>query len=110
MMIRNYPEPTQLHEDIAKGLSKMLEASGHPVEIGVVPCTNDGFGFAYIYLRSICFNATDLYIQDSIYQYCKSHGVYLNHCGMTEFDIYTLAIRSEDDAYKLLAALRLEGY
>ena len=100
----------RVYESLAESLSNMVNTIDNIATIGVYPCENKDIGFAYIYLVlfSLAIDRSD--IKNTIYNYCKKHGIELNSINNDFVNMYFLVIRSEEDVCKLLAVLKLEGY
>ncbi len=109
MTMKEEPMDMYIYESLVDGLSNMVNAIDKLAIVGVAPCVNKHIGFAYIYLVSFSPATNKLKIETVIYNYCKEHDVWLNRSGGA-IDTFCLVIQSEEDAYKLLAVLRLEGY
>lgn len=110
MTMKEEPMDMYIYESLVDGLSNMVNAIDKLAIVGVAPCVNKHIGFAYIYLISFSPATNKLKIETIIYNYCKKHNVWLNRSDIGTIDTFSLVIQSEEDAYKLLALLRLEGY
>ena len=98
-----------IYKSLTESLSNMISVIDRMAIVGVSPCENEHIGFAYVYLTSYSTALLLLDIETTVYNYCKKHDIWLNRSN-TIFSTFSFVIRSEEDAYKLLAVLKLEGY
>lgn len=104
-----------IYKSLTESLSNMISVIDRMAIIGVSPCENERIGFAYVYLTAYSTSLLLLDIETTVYNYCKKHDIWLNRSDIGSSDLisigtFSFVIRSEEDAYKLLAVLKLEGY
>lgn len=109
-MMKEESRDIHICESLAESLSNMVNKIDNIATIGVYPCENKDIGFAYIYLVSFSLAIDRSDIKNTIYDYCKKHGIELNSINNDFINMYFLVMQSEEDVYKLLAVLKLEGY
>lgn len=103
-------------KSLAESLSNMINVIDRMAIVGVYPCENKRIGFAYVYFIAYSTSLLLLDIETTVYNYCKKHDIWLNRSdiGFSDPSIsigtFSFVIQSEEDAYKLLAVLKLEGY
>lgn len=108
-MMKEESRDINIYKSLIESLSNMINVIDRMAIIGVSPCENKRIGFAYVYLTAYSTSLLLLDIETTIYNYCKKHDIWLNRSN-TRFSKFSFVIRSEEDAYKLLAVLKLEGY
>lgn len=108
-MMKEESRDINIYKSLIESLSNMINVIDRMAIVGVSPCENKRIGFAYVYLTAYSKSLLLLDIETTIYNYCKKHDIWLNRSN-TSFSTFSFVIRSEEDAYKLLAVLKLEGY
>ena len=114
-MMKEESKDIHIYESLIESLSNIINAIDRMAIVGVSPCENERIGFANIYLIAYSTSLLLLDIETTVYNYCKKHDIWLNRSDISSSDTlsigtFSFVIRSEEDAYKLLAVLKLEGY
>lgn len=108
-MMKEESRDINIYKSLTESLSNMVSVIDRMAIVGVSPCENERIGFAYVYLTAYSTSLLLLDIETTVYNYCKKHDIWLNRSN-TSFSKFSFVIKSKEDAYKLLAVLKLEGY